>query len=321
MLCLTIPLILFTAPWCKEKLVVLPSHSYTVWWFLSFGCRRCGLAGSGSLSCHRPMPDTQNSPCAFLALSPSVAFTPTRVTLQLSFWRPGCILYYFPLFLLTLPCRPLSDTSSLSVLLHCVLVEEDLWAGSRHPKKYSSLFSFFPFFFFFFFTPPFPPSPWPRKNLEHGSFFFPSPSPPPPPLLWVSSPFFFFSSSPFVFFSFSTGSQYVFLWRLCCKGAWQVKPTNCAPPPPPRIQASLFRSVTVSCLSRKYILFSAMSPMSLVLLVSQSSPCLYFISKIPTLVSCFQLYWKIAVIVWINLIISDEVCSLQSKTEAKRITQ
>lgn len=94
------------------------------------------------------MPDTQNSPCAFLALSPSVAFTPTRVTLQLSFWRPGCILYYFPLFLLTLPCRPLSDTSSLSVLLHCVLVEEDLWAGSRHPKKYSSLFSFF------FFLPP-----------------------------------------------------------------------------------------------------------------------------------------------------------------------
>ena len=153
MLCLTIPLILFTAPWCKEKLVVLPSHSYTVWWFLSFGCRRCGLAGSGSLSCHRPMPDTQNSPCAFLALSPSVAFTPTRVTLQLSFWRPGCILYYFPLFLLTLPCRPLSDTSSLSVLLHCVLVEEDLWAGSRHPKKYSSLFSFFPFFFFFFLPP------------------------------------------------------------------------------------------------------------------------------------------------------------------------
>lgn len=96
------------------------------------------------------MPDTQNSPCAFLALSPSVAFTPTRVTLQLSFWRPGCILYYFPLFLLTLPCRPLSDTSSLSVLLHCVLVEEDLWAGSRHPKKYSSLFSFFFFFFFFY---------------------------------------------------------------------------------------------------------------------------------------------------------------------------
>ena len=191
MLCLTIPLILFTAPWCKEKLVVLPSHSYTVWWFLSFGCRRCGLAGSGSLSCHRPMPDTQNSPCAFLALSPSVAFTPTRVTLQLSFWRPGCILYYFPLFLLTLPCRPLSDTSSLSVLLHCVLVEEDLWAGSRHPKKYSSLFSFFPFFFFFF-TPSCSPCSWLRENMEHGCLFFQSLSPRPLPYLWVSSPFFFF---------------------------------------------------------------------------------------------------------------------------------
>ena len=219
------------------------------------------------------MPDTQNSPCAFLALSPSVAFTPTRVTLQLSFWRPGCILYYFPLFLLTLPCRPLSDTSSLSVLLHCVLVEEDLWAGSRHPKKYSSLFSFF---LFFFFTPSCSPCSWLGENMEHGlsvfSIAFPPSSPVPLSVLSL------FSSSPFVFFSFSTGSQYVFLWRLCCKGAWQVKPTNCTPPPP-RIQASLFRSVTVSCLSRKYILFSAMSPMSLVLLVSQCSLSLFYVQN------------------------------------------
>lgn len=40
-----------------------------------------------------------------------------------------------PLFLLLLSCRRLSDTSSLSVLLHCVLVEEDLWARSRYPKN------------------------------------------------------------------------------------------------------------------------------------------------------------------------------------------
>ena len=238
---LTIPLFLFTAPYSKEKLVVLPSHSYTVWWFLSFGCRRCGLAGSGSLSCHRPMPDTQNSPCAFLALSPSVAFTPTRVTLQLSFWRPGCILYYFPLFLLTLPCRPLSDTSSLSVLLHCVLVEEDLWAGSRHPKKYSSLFSFFPFFFFF--TPSCSPCSWLRENMEHGCLFFQSLSHRPLPYLWVSSPFFFFFIFSFCLFLLQHWQSVCFFMETVLQGcmtseADQLRSSSSSPYPGLSVQIS-----------------------------------------------------------------------------------
>lgn len=67
----------------------------------------------------RPSPSSPPGWCSFFLCG---GLTPSSIT---------------SLFLLSFPCRPLSDTSSLSVLLRCVLVEEDLWARSRHssPRK------------------------------------------------------------------------------------------------------------------------------------------------------------------------------------------
>lgn len=112
-------------------------------------------------------------------------------------------------FLLSLPCLPLSDTSSLSVLLHRVLVEEDLWARSRHPKKYSSLF---------FSTLP---APLRRlalgsENMEHGCLFFQWLRRPLSRTFECPLPFFIFS---FCLFPLQYWQSVCFLWRQSCKGA------------------------------------------------------------------------------------------------------
>lgn len=126
----------FTRPWCNGSFSF--SQVTHIWWCLSFGCRQFNLACFGSLGCHGPTPDTQNNTRAFLALSSTISFIPTRLVLFLSLWRLDSILYYL-LFLLSFPCLPLSDTSSLSVLLRCVLVEEDLWACSRHSSPHKKI--------------------------------------------------------------------------------------------------------------------------------------------------------------------------------------
>lgn len=112
-------------------------------------------------------------------------------------------------FLLSLPCLPLSDTSSLSVLLHRVLVEEDLWARSRHPKKYSSLF--------------FPPSPplfvalhLAQKIWSMAVCFFQWLRRPLSRTFECPLPFFIFS---FCLFLLQYWQSVCFLWRQSCKGA------------------------------------------------------------------------------------------------------
>lgn len=270
----------FTRPWCNGSFSF--SQVTHIWWCLSFGCRQFNLACFGSLGCHGPTPDTQNNTRAFLALSSTISFIPTRLVLFLSLWRLDSILYYL-LFLLSFPCRPLSDTSSLSVLLHCVLVEEDLWACSRHSSPHKKI-----------------------KNIERAP-----PQIPHPMLALLSAQkiwsmaICFFTCSPVLSLTFECPLPFlIFFFCLFLLQCWQsscfygdsvarVHDKWSRPAPlflllP--IQASLFRSVTVSCLSRKYISFSAMSLMSLVFLVYQSSPFPRFLSKIRTLAFLFESY-------------------------------
>lgn len=157
------------------------------------------MAGSGSLSCHGPTPDTQNSPRAFLALSPSISFPPTRVLLQLSFRRPDCILYCFPLFLLSLSCRPLSDTFiSECFIALCPCRGGPL--GSLQTSKKNIAHS---------------PCSWLRK---YGAWLSVFSIAPPVLSLTFECPLLFFH---LLLLSFSPSALAVsmFLWRQCCKGA------------------------------------------------------------------------------------------------------
>lgn len=220
----------FTRPWCNGSFSF--SQVTHIWWCLSFGCRQFNLACFGSLGCHGPTPDTQNNTRAFLALSSTISFILTRLVLFLSLWRLDSILYYL-LFLLSFPCRPLSDTSSLSVLLRCVLVEEDLWACSRHSSPHKKIKNIER-------APPPNPTPDARlalcsENMEHGCLLFHL-LPRSLAHLWVSSPFF---NLLLLSFSPSVLAVIMFLWRQCCKGAWQVKPTSSTLPPPPNPGLSL----------------------------------------------------------------------------------
>lgn len=107
----------FTHPWCNGSFSF--SQVTHIWWCLSFGCRQFNLACFGSLGCHGPTPDTQNNTRAFLALSSTISFIPTRLVLFLSLWRLDSILYYL-LFLLSFPSLAPYQTLHLWVF-YCVV--------------------------------------------------------------------------------------------------------------------------------------------------------------------------------------------------------
>lgn len=67
-----------------------------IWWCLSFGCRQFDLASSGSLSCHTPMPNTQNSPRAFSALSPPPPLLGFTLAFILEAWLHPLLLPLLP---------------------------------------------------------------------------------------------------------------------------------------------------------------------------------------------------------------------------------
>ena len=109
--------------------------------------------------------------------------------------------------------------------------------------------------------------------MEHGCLFFQLL--PPVLSLTFECPLLFF------FFIFSFCLFLLQHWQSVCFHGDSVARVHDKwnQPPPNHSQTSLFRSVTVSCLSRKYILFSAVSPMSLVFLLSPGSLFLCFLSK------------------------------------------